>query len=57
MRHSWQLAFMVVSANGSRTGNLIEVQLSLGHRRVQSTVRNLGIEMDDAIEIAEKIEI
>jgi len=33
------------------------VQLLLGHRRVESTVRYLGIEIDDAIEIAEKIEI
>jgi hypothetical protein len=29
----------------------------LGHRRVESTVRYLGIEIDDAIEIGEKIEI
>jgi site-specific recombinase XerC len=40
-----------------RTGNLRAVQLLLGHRRVESTVRYLGIEIDDAIEIAEKIEI
>jgi len=33
------------------------VQLLLGHRRVESTIRYLGIEIDDAIEIAEKIEI
>jgi integrase len=40
-----------------RTGNLRAVQLLLGHRRLESTVRYLGIEIDDAIEIAEKIEI
>jgi hypothetical protein len=40
-----------------RTGNLRAVQLLRGHRRVESTVRYLGIEIDDAIEIAEKIEI
>jgi len=28
-----------------------------GHRRIESTVRYLGIEIDDAIEIAEKIDI
>jgi len=40
-----------------RTGNLRAVQLLLGHQRVKSTVRYLGIEIDDAIEIAEKIDI
>jgi integrase len=40
-----------------RTGNLRAVQLLLGHQRVESTVRYLGIEIDDAIEIAEKIDI
>jgi len=29
----------------------------LGHARIESTVRYLGIEVDDAIEIAEKIDI
>jgi len=29
----------------------------LGHRRIASTVRNLGIEIYNAIKIAEKIEI
>jgi integrase len=39
-----------------RTGNLRAVQLLLGHSN-ESTVRYLGIEVDDAIEIAEKIDI
>lgn len=39
------------------TGNLHAVQLLLGHSKVESTVRYLGIEVDDAIEIAEKIDI
>jgi integrase len=39
-----------------RTGNLRAVQHLLGHR-LESTVRYLGIEIDDAIEIAEKIEV
>jgi integrase len=40
-----------------RTGNLRAVQLLLGHSKIESTVRCLGIEVDDAIEIAEKIDI
>ena len=40
-----------------RTGNLRAVQLLLGHTKIESTVRSLGIEVDDAIEIAEKIDI
>ncbi|MBS0234836.1 MAG: hypothetical protein JSR99_15275 [Proteobacteria bacterium] len=33
------------------------VQLLLGHSKIESTVKYLGIEVDDAIEIAEKIDI
>ena len=40
-----------------RTGNLRAVQLLLGHSKVESTVRYLGIEVDDALEIAEKVGI
>jgi len=40
-----------------RTGNLRAVQLLLGHTKVESTVRYLGIEVDDALEIAEKVDI
>ena len=40
-----------------RTKNLRAVQLLLGHRKMESTVRYLGIEVDDALEIAEQTEI
>ena len=40
-----------------RTGNLRAVQLLLGHTRVESTVRYLGIEVDDALALAEQIEV
>jgi hypothetical protein len=33
------------------------VQLLLGHTKIESTVRYLGIEIDDAIEIAEKTDV
>src|SRR5918995_5293198 len=40
-----------------RTKNLRAVQLLLGHTNLESTVRYLGIEVDDALEIAEQTEI
>jgi len=40
-----------------RTGNLRAVQLLLGHTKIESTVRYLGIDVDDALLIAEQVEI
>lgn len=40
-----------------RTGNLRACQLLLGHRKLESTVRYLGIEVDDALELSEQTEI
>ena len=40
-----------------QTKNLRAVQLLLGHTKLESTVRYLGIEVDDALEISEQIEI
>jgi integrase len=39
-----------------RTGNFRAVQLLLGHSKIKSTVRYLGIEVDDASEVAEKFD-
>ena len=40
-----------------RTGNLRAVQLLLGHPKIESTVRYLGIEVDDALAIAEQVDV
>lgn len=39
------------------TGNLRAVQLLLGHTKMDSTVRYLGVELDDALAISESVEI
>jgi integrase len=40
-----------------RTKNLRAVQLFLGHAKLDSTVRYLGIEIGDALEMAEQIDV
>ncbi len=40
-----------------RTKNLRAVQLLLGHTKLESTVRYLGIEVDDALAMAEQTEV
>ena len=37
-----------------QTKNLRAVQLLLGHTKLESTVRYLGIEVEDALELAER---
>jgi integrase len=37
--------------------NLRAVQLLLGHTKIESTVRYLGIEVDDALAIAEQVDV
>ena len=40
-----------------QTKNLRAVQLLLGHTKLDSTVRYLGIEIDDALEMSEQIDV
>jgi integrase len=40
-----------------RTGNLRAVQILLGHTKIESTVRYLGVEVDDALAIAEQVDV
>jgi site-specific recombinase XerC len=46
-----------VSQIYKRTGNLRAVQLLLGHTKMDSTVRYLGVELEDALAISEAVEI
>lgn len=39
------------------TGNLRAIQILLGHTKIENTVRYLGIDIEDALELAEHIEI
>jgi site-specific recombinase XerC len=40
-----------------KTGNLRAAQLLLGYTKLESTVRYLGIEVDDALSISEQVEL
>ena len=40
-----------------RTKNLRAVQLLLGHAKLESTVRYLGMKVDDTLEISEQMDI
>jgi site-specific recombinase XerC len=40
-----------------KTKNLRAVQILLGHTKLESTVRYLGIEVDDALDLAEQLDL
>ena len=40
-----------------KTKNLRSVQILLGHTKLESTVRYLGIEVEDALDIAEQLDV
>ncbi len=40
-----------------QTGNLRDVQILLGHTKIESTVRYLGVDVEDALILAERTEI
>ena len=46
-----------VSLIYKRTKNLRAVQILLGHTKLESTVKYLGVEVDDALEISEHTDI
>ena len=46
-----------VSQIYKKTGNLRAVQLLLGHTKLESTVRYLGIEVDDALAMSEQVDL
>jgi hypothetical protein len=46
-----------VSLLYKKTGNLRACQLLLGHTKLESTVRHLGVEVDDALELSEALDL
>jgi len=39
------------------TGNLCAVQILLGHAKIESTVRYRGVDVEDALDLAERTEV
>lgn len=47
----------MVTQTHKKTGNLLAVQLLIGHTKMDNAVRYLGVELEDVLAIAESIEI
>lgn len=56
-KHSDHISTRQYARIVKRTDNLRAVQLLLGHTKIESTVRYLGIDIDDALVLAEETEI
>lgn len=46
-----------VSLDYKATGNLRSVKILLGHSNIENAVRYLGVDIDDALTLAERMEI
>ena len=53
----WELQRTKARLISRRTGNLGAVQLLLDHTKIESTVRYLGIEVHDALAIADQVDV
>jgi hypothetical protein len=42
---------------GKPVGNLRAVQILLGHTKIENTVRYLGVDVEDALELSEATEV
>jgi len=47
----------MVALSCKATGNIQAIQILLGHSRNENTVRYLGVDIEDALILAEKTEI
>lgn len=53
----WVFPSRMIEGAHRKTGNLRACQLLLGHTKLESTVRYLGVELDDALALSEALEI
>jgi len=51
------MARALVAFPRKATGNLRAVQILLGHTKIENTVRYLGVDVEDALTLAEGIDV